>query len=284
MGNTLQIRRTVLHHVTTSQKGIAVTRESVSSTNPDAGAQIHVHKERALLSREFRFLANGGTIYGADTVRAFLGKTFVFSGVTFPAATGTASQPYFGGWFTAADGGVKKTESDSFQGFDRLYAHYHDKLFTVDLRSQWYLQGSSSTDPNGKSSPLQKNPDPSQFDGVYTSYGHWNQHNTIDVMRITLIGYTTFRLYIRSYAESSYDYVTVGRLDQAITYDPGINGKATTRNKQQSGQELSNYIEVVFTSEDGLTVGTHFIDICYRKDYSSNAGNDRGYVLIPKNQ
>lgn len=284
MGKMLQVRRTVLQAGTTRPRRIAVTRESVSSTVPEAGTQIHVRTERALLAREFKFLANGGTIHGADTVRAFLGKSFAFAGVTFPTATGPTDQSFFDGWFTAADGGVKKTAADTFRGFDRLYAHYHNKSFTVDGRNQWYLQGSSATDPNGHSSPLQKNPDPSRFDGVYASYGHWNQHNTIDVMRITLVGYTTFRLYIRSYAEWSFDYVTVGRLDKAITSDPGTNGKATTQNNHQKGQELANYLEVIFTSADGLTVGTHFIDICYRKDANTDNGNDRGYVLIPKDQ
>ena len=264
MGKTLQVRRTVLQSGTTRTKRIAVTRDSVFSTAPDARAQIHVRTERALLAREFKFLANGGTIHGEDTVRAFLGKSFAFAGVTFPTATGPTDQPFFNGWFTEADGGVKKTAADTFRGFDRLYAHYSDRYFTVDGRNQWYLQGGSDMDPNGNISPLQKNPDPSRFDGVYASYGHWNQHYGIDVLRITLVGYTTFRLYIRSYAEACCDFVTVGWLDQDITATPGINWKATTQNKQQSGQELADYQEVIFTSEDGLTSGKHFIDICYQ--------------------
>ena len=284
MGKTLQVRRTVLQSGTTRTKRIAVTRDSVFSTAPDARAQIHVRTERALLAREFKFLANGGTIHGEDTVRAFLGKSFAFAGVTFPTATGPTDQPFFNGWFTEADGGVKKTAADTFRGFDRLYAHYSDRYFTVDGRNQWYLQGGSDMDPNGNISPLQKNPDPSRFDGVYASYGHWNQHYGIDVLRITLVGYTTFCLYIRSYAEACCDFVTVGWLDQDITATPGINWKATTQNKQQSGQELADYQEVIFTSEDGLTSGKHFIDICYLKDGSINKWNDRGYVLIPKDQ
>lgn len=284
MGKTLQVRRTVLQSGTTRTKRIAVTRDSVFSTDPDTRAHIYVRTDRELLARELKFLANGGTIHGADTVRAFLGKSFAFAGVTFPTATGPTDQSFFAGWFTEADGGVKKTAADTFRGFDRLYAHYSDRYFTVDGRNQWYLQGSSDTDPNGNSSPLQKNPDPSRFDGVYASYGHWNRHSTIDVMRITLVGYTTFRLYIRSYAESSYDYVTVGLLDKTITATPGINEKATTQGKQQSGQELADYQEVIFTSADGLTSGTHFIDVCYQKDSGVNKWNDRGYVLIPKDQ
>ena len=284
MGKALQVRRTVLQSGTTRTKRIAVTRDSVFSTAPDARAQIHVRTERALLAREFKFLSNGGTIHGADTVRAFLGKSFAFAGVTFPTATGPTDQPFFAGWFTEADGGVKKTEADTFRGFDRLYAHYRDRYFTVDGRNQWYLQGGSDMDPNGNISPLQKNPDPSRFDGVYASYGHWNQHYGIDVLRITLVGYTTFRLYIRSYAEACCDYVSVGCLDRDITATPVINWKATTQDKQQSGQELADYQEVIFTSEDGLTSGKHFIDICYLKDGSINKWNDRGYVLIPKDQ
>ena len=44
---------------------------------------------------------------------------------------------------------------------------------------------------------------------------------------------------------------------------------------------MGNYTQVTYT---GLGGGDHFICIDYRKDSSVNNGNDRGYVLIPKDQ
>ena len=57
--------------------------------------------------------------------------------------------------------------------------------------------------------------------------------------------------------------------------------KAHTRGNQQSGQSIVAYTKVTYT---GLSGGDHFICIVYRKDSSVNSGNDRGYVLIPKEQ
>lgn len=57
--------------------------------------------------------------------------------------------------------------------------------------------------------------------------------------------------------------------------------KAHTRNKQTSGTAISNYALVEFT---GIDKGEHRITIIYRKDSSSASGDDRGYILIPKEQ
>ena len=104
-------------------------------------------------------------------------------------------------------------------------------------------------------------------------------------MYIDIDGYTNFKLYIRSYAESNYDYVMVSQLDKTLTYSSSYSDttlvKAHTRGNQQSGTALSNYTLVEFTNIDG---GAHTIQIIYRKDSSSHSGDDRGYVLIPINQ
>jgi hypothetical protein len=51
-------------------------------------------------------------------------------------------------------------------------------------------------------------------------------------MYITIYGYTNFKLYIRSHAQSSYDYVVVGNLDQVLPAAPTYSGvKAHTRSK-----------------------------------------------------
>jgi hypothetical protein len=72
--------------------------------------------------------------------------------------------------------------------------------YKVDLNSQW--QSSSKS-----------NPDSSLYEGVYESFSNYNVGNTAAIMYITISGYSDFTLYIRSYAESSYDYVMVSHLD-----------------------------------------------------------------------
>jgi hypothetical protein len=60
------------------------------------------------------------------------------------------------------------------------------------------------------------NPSPSLYDGVYESYSNYNVNSSYAVMTITLYEIDSFTLYIRSYAESYYDYVMVSQLDKTI--------------------------------------------------------------------
>ena len=104
-------------------------------------------------------------------------------------------------------------------------------------------------------------------------------------MYIDIFGYTTFKLYIRSYAEGGYDYVMVSQLDKDITgsttYSDTTLVKAHTKGNQQGGTAISSYTLVEFT---GIDKGEHRITIVYRKDSSQDSNDDRGYVLIPKDQ
>ena len=100
------------------------------------------------------------------------------------------------------------------------------------------------------------------------------------VMKLECVGYTELTIYIRSYAESSYDY-TIASTVNASTYPKAYNdstAKAHTRDNQKSGTSLSDYTAVTYT---GLK-DNDIIYIVYRKDGSSEIGDDRGYVLIPK--
>ena len=95
-------------------------------------------------------------------------------------------------------------------------------------------------------------------------------------MYIDITGYTSFTIYVRSYAESTYDYVTVYNLDTTNSII------ATTSGSQSGNTSLSNYKAVTFTD---ITPGTHTITIAYSKDSSVNSNYaDRGFLLIPKNQ
>ncbi len=145
--------------------------------------------------------------------------------------------------------------------------------YTVNLNSQW------------EKTTAVTNPDSSLYDGVYRSTSNYNVHNTAAIMYIDISGLTSFKLYIRSYAESSWDYVMVSQLDQTINNSTSYSNtslvKAHTQGNQQSGTALSSYTLVEFTGIDG---GSHRITVVYRKDGSANSGDDRGYVLIPYDQ
>ena len=100
------------------------------------------------------------------------------------------------------------------------------------------------------------------------------------VMKLECVGYTDLTLYIRSYAESSYDY-TIASNANASTYPKAYNdstAKAHTKGNQKSGTSLSDYTKVEYT---GLS-DNDIIYIVFRKDYGGALDDDRGYVLIPK--
>ena len=129
------------------------------------------------------------------------------------------------------------------------------------------------------------NPNENIYEGVYQSYSNKGVNNSAAVMYIDIEGYENFKFYIRSYAESSYDYVMVSQLDTTITSGSSYSNttlvKAHTRGKQSSTTSISGYTLVEFTE---IPEGKHRITVLYRKDSSGNSGDDRGYVLIPKEQ
>ena len=103
-------------------------------------------------------------------------------------------------------------------------------------------------------------------------------------MYIDIAGYETFNLHVRSYAESNYDYVMVSQLDATITNSTSYGDskvKVHTRGAQSSGTDISYYKLVEFT---GIDKGQHRITIVYHKDGSTHSGQDRGYIIIPKQQ
>ena len=145
--------------------------------------------------------------------------------------------------------------------------------YTVNLNNEW------------EATTVVPNPDSTLYDGVYRSASSYNVSNGVSIMYITIIDCSSFKMYIRSYAESSWDYMMVSQLDQTIngntSYSDTTLVKAHTRGNQQSGTALSSYTLVEFT---GIPSGMHTITVVYRKDSSVNSGDDRGYVLIEKTQ
>ena len=117
---------------------------------------------------------------------------------------------------------------------------------------------------------------------------NYNVASSIATMSVTVVGYTEFTVYIRSNAESTYDYVVARDIGATAltswTSNTAYDGaKAHTRGNQQSGTTIGSYTAVTFTTADGLTADDtpHTFYIQYGKDNSTNSGDDRGYVLIP---
>ena len=119
--------------------------------------------------------------------------------------------------------------------------------------------------------------------GSYAAYKSTNQglDSTYSVMKVTFNkSATAFSFYIRSNAESTYDYVLVSQKNS--TYVPTARGDfdcyAHTSGIQNSGTSVDSYSLVTI---NGLNAGDYFY-VVYRKDNSEASGDDTGYVLFPK--
>lgn len=149
------------------------------------------------------------------------------------------------------------------------------KFYIINTANQWEKVDNS----------IVINPDPDVYDGVYRSFSNYNKPNEYALMYITIRGYENFKLYIRSCAESNYDYVMVSQLDKLITGNTSYTNnslvKAHTRGNQNDGTAIDSYTLIEFND---IPTGIHTITIVYRKDSSVNSKDDCGYVLIPKNQ
>ncbi len=105
---------------------------------------------------------------------------------------------------------------------------------------------------------------------VYKSdVGSYNIVNGSSKAIITVDGYTDVTIYIRSYAESSYDYTEAFAADETAVRGKGL---FTTKSKQSA----TTYVECTYQ----LDGDTHTIEILYSKDSSGDTSDDRGYFYI----
>ena len=105
---------------------------------------------------------------------------------------------------------------------------------------------------------------------VYKSdAGSYNINDGTSTAIITVVGYERVCLYIRSYAESSYDYTEAFAVDTAASRN---NGLYTTKSKQST----TTYVECIYE----LDGGTHTIQVMYSKDGSQHSNDDRGYFYV----
>ena len=61
------------------------------------------------------------------------------------------------------------------------------------------------------------------YDGVYESNSNYHVDNGFAKMYVRISGYNEFTIYIRSYAESYYDYTLAFNPDIDVTSNPSYN-------------------------------------------------------------
>lgn len=139
---------------------------------------------------------------------------------------------------------------------------YVKPWFEADLNDQWRI-------------PEQWTPDTADF-AVYESFSNWNVHNANATMFVRVKGPARFKLYINSFAESSYDFTI------AYAADSETDEAAKTQGFQKNPSsypvaDASAWKAVQYDVGEG----EHSVRIVYRKDGSASSDWDRGYVAIP---
>lgn len=108
-------------------------------------------------------------------------------------------------------------------------------------------------------------------------------NSSVAFMIIRFRGFTSFPLYIRSWAEPYYDYVIVGNLDtdisSATSYSSTGVKDSTYSTGNGSGTSKSNYKIVNYTVSNPNS--DHYIMVGFIKNASTHMNDDCGYVAIP---
>lgn len=108
---------------------------------------------------------------------------------------------------------------------------------------------------------------------VYKSdAGSYNTNNGESTCTVTFNGYSAVTVYIRSYAESNYDYTEVGPLDGTVSRASTLN-VVDTKGRQSD----STYYSYTFNIDD---TNAHTFQVLYSKDASGNSNDDRGYFYV----
>lgn len=130
---------------------------------------------------------------------------------------------------------------------------------------------------------------------MYESYSNqYSEGASLAMMKIHSSGCTQLSVWIRSYAESDYDYCVAFYEDfdayntdwdeytdysfEWINFNDLACTKSSTSGSQNSGTSLESYMLVTYD----LDGGEHDVWIAHRKDGSVDEGSDQSYILIPK--
>jgi hypothetical protein len=136
---------------------------------------------------------------------------------------------------------------------------YIPKGYTINLNDQWRL------------SELASNPDETSYDGVYESFSNYGIPGEEATMYITVYGYDSFTIYYTACSSSS----DILRIYDQNGSSYGVYGSSYTPTS------TSSYSSRTIT---GLNKEKHTIRIVFSKEGSTSLYDDRGYILIPKNQ
>ena len=108
---------------------------------------------------------------------------------------------------------------------------------------------------------------------VYKSdAGSYHVNNGKSTCTVTVKGYSSVTVYLRSYAENIYDYAEVGPLDSTADRDDPLN-VLSTKGKQSNTTYLSHTFEISDTN-------AHTFQVLYSKDSIGNNYDDRGYFYV----
>ena len=169
---------------------------------------------------------------------------------------------------------TKLNAPSSNQNYETYFSDNNNKRVKIETIGTY---GWELLDSNTMTNPLS-----STHDGVYRSKNQ-GKHDSQAVAKITFSGYDEFDVYIRSYAESSYDYTIASTLD-ANTYpttSDSDTAKSSTKNNQQSGTSSNSYTKVIYSN---ISTSTHYIYVVFCKNGSTNTNDDSGYFLVPKSE
>lgn len=83
----------------------------------------------------------------------------------------------------------------------------------------------------------------------------------------------------QSNAETRYDFLVLGALDVALDLTKASSYTSENTDITKPSSTAGNQ-DKVFSKTFPLTAGTHFIDVCYRKDGSQSTNTDAGYFRV----
>ncbi len=209
---------------------------------------------------------------GTSSVSNYYNQSY--DSISVPSKTGYT----FADYYTSTNGsGTQYYDENGYP----YYSTWTSSSSSMTLYAKWTSSTPSTKTFNfvqegtyGFQLDTSLNPNSSLYQGVYKSTNQ-GRDSTSSIVKITFSGYSTFKLYIRSDAESTYDYTYASEIDGSSDYN---SAKSTTSGNQTSSTTLSSYTQVTYNCDGG----EHYIYVGFKKDSSDYRGSDTGYFFFEK--
>lgn len=112
---------------------------------------------------------------------------------------------------------------------------------------------------------------------VMQSKDSYHVSNAYDLIKFTFNGITNLSILFGSYAESTFDYVLIGKLDtDCSNWNNGTNYTDSRVADYSFGRQSSTAPDRTYTFTNDA--GEHYFYVMYKKDGSADVGSDRGYI------